>query len=123
MNETVYLKNREPVEEREIDPDTQCEIIVKPRKRRVAYNGYSGLMRKVLMFSAMFGGMNDLWSPNLHVKRSSCNNKGGEYYISLSRKDQKLPYETKQDLKRLKMYLKQMDNLTIYETIIRYKFR
>ena len=86
--ETVYLKNPEPKEEREVDPDTQCEIILKPRKKRVAY---SGLMRTMLMFSAMYGGMYDLLSPNLHTKRSLSNNKGEEYYINLSRREQKLP--------------------------------
>lgn len=116
----VYLKNRSVSREREIDPDTQCERILKPNTRRP---NYSGLAKYLMIFGAMYGGMNDLLSPNLHVKRSSCNNKGGEYYINLSRKDQKLPYETKQDLKRLKMHLKQMNNLSVYGSIIRYQLR
>lgn len=117
---TVYLKNPEPKEERGIDPDTQCEIILKPRKKRVAY---SGLMRTMLMFSAMYSGMYDLFSPDLHTKRSVKNGKGGEYYINLSRKERKLPYETKQDLRKLKYHLKLMEELTEYQKVIRYYFR
>jgi|LGVE01.1.fsa_nt_gb chromatin remodeling complex protein RSC6 len=121
---TVYLKNRDPTEKREVDPDTQCETILKPRKKRI---GYSGFMRTIMMFSAMatpfFNSLyGDLLSPNLHKSRGSIG-KDKTYYINLSRKDQKLPYETKQDLRKLKYHLKMMDQLSEYEIIIRYKFR
>lgn len=121
MSKTVYLKNREPQELREIDPETQCEIIIEPRKKR---RSSGGLISAMMMFSAMcypafeslYGG---IMSPNYHKKRS-LKVKGEEYYIRLNKREQKLPYEEKQDLRKLRVYLKHMNSMTDFEIVMRY---
>ena len=100
---------------RDIDPETQCEIIIEKPKRRVEY---SGVLKKLMIYSAMFG-MNDFMSLD-YISKKYRKNKDDIYYISLSRKEQKLPYEEKQDLKKLRYHLKVMEEMTPYQKIVKY---
>lgn len=107
---------------RELDPETQCEIIEESRRSR---NPYGGALAKLMMMSAAFGGMNmfdDIFTPSFHTKRSS-SGKDGTYYIKLTRAEQKLPYETKQDIRKVRSHLKTMGEISEYQTVVRYKFR
>ncbi len=45
------------------------------------------------------------------------------YYVRLTREEQKLPYECKQELRRLKWTLEKMNKKTELQIVYEYKFR